>query len=214
MDIPRTEKVLKLLREHPDGLTLKELVIQTKCKSNKDAGNSIQLLKQRKDVNIIRKAPGHYKLDVVPDKRKAENQKKYKSVIDALTDFPDGITKKELSDSFNISPNALGNRIFSLRKKGHDIQFINGKYFLKATGSISPALVAKSVSLPKENPIEKKLKIPAEYQDAYIKLSDSDKIDFADMLRKSIYYRKSAIALLESNIEVESLLSSMEVCSV
>lgn len=212
MYIPRTKQTLKLLEENPDGLSIEDLEEMLGCKRR----SVFDVLKILKKTNPIEKNDrGRYILKPMSNKIDSPIPKdsskwittKLDKIVEAIHNSPNGLTRDELSKMFDITVSAVANRIFNLRKKGYDIKNVMGRY------EVPPAsvMVTKSASLPKDIPAEKNLKIPTGYQKAYKNLSDSDKIDFTDMLRKSIYYQKSAMALLESNIEVESLLSSMEV---
>lgn len=217
MGLPRTKQLLKLLEENPEGLNIYDLEERLGCK-RRSVFDALKVLKKTSKIDkdrrmrYILKAPDEIDTPTpTPEPPKPSSKwgmTKLDKIAEAIYNSPNGLTKVELSKMFNIKSGNISNRIFNLRRKGHNIQCIMGRYQMLS----APALVAKSASLPKEKPAEKNPAIPAEYQEAYRMLSDSDKVDFADMLRKSIYYRKSAIALLESNIEIESLLSSIEAC--
>lgn len=195
MEKPRTEKLLDLFKKNPDGLNMDQLVKLLKVKTKKDVGNTIQLLKHN-GYNIVNK-DGNYILDSknkLPKKRTALDK-----IIDLFLKYPDGITPIELAKVSDINKNALSNRIYYIKKRGHNVVYKNGKYYLLP-------------STTKETPAtsETKALIPNQFRDSFKSLSDNDKADCIDMLRKSLYYYKSALSLLESNKEVFEYVSLIE----
>ena len=90
----------------------------------------------------------------------------------------------------------------SLRKRGHNVTNKDDRYYLlsdKPTEDQKPT-----------NKTNNKALIPKGFRSTFKALSESDKADCIDMLRKSLYYYKSALSLLESNKEVLAYVSSIE----
>jgi biotin operon repressor len=196
MLLPRTERMIIILKKNPKGLTIKELIEQLNVKKQKDILNTISQLRRR-GVNVD-KNNGLYKLT---DKKTPVN-----SLFNMLAANPDGILVEEIIDKLNITRNALSNRLWYLRKKGFQTVYENNKYRLSNTPSPSinkPRRIKKNF-IKNDNSL-----IPKQYREVFLSLSDSDKTDCLDMLRKSLYYHKSAISLLESNQEVVSFIKEI-----
>lgn len=206
MEKPRTEKLLDLLKKSPDGLNMDQLVKLLKVKAKRDVGNTIQLLKHN-GYNIVSK-DGIYILD--SENKLPKNNTALDKLIDLLLKYPDGITPIELAKICNIKKNALSNRIFYIRKRGHNVVFKNDRYCLLPSTIKSP--VIRETTTTKETPATRETKalIPNQFRDTFKSLSDNDKADCIDMLRKSLYYYKSALSLLESNKEVFAYVSLIE----
>ncbi len=207
MEKPRTDKLLDLLKKSPDGLNMDQLIKLLKVKTKKDVGNTIQLLKHN-GYNIVNK-DGNYILD-------SENKlPKKKTALDKITDlflkYPDGITPIELAKISGINKNALSNRIYYIRKRGHNVVFKDDKYYLLPSTTKENPVIRETITT-KETPATRETKalIPNQFRDTFKSLSDNDKADCIDMLRKSLYYYKSALSLLESNKEVLAYVSLIE----
>ena len=207
MEKPRTERLIELLKEHPDGLTIPEMREMLSCKNNKDVGNTIQVLKQR-GVNLKSNGRGFYKL---LGEGNIVKPFAYDTILKALSKNKNGLTRGELAIQCDCNEKRIAYLIFVLRKKGHDIKFYDSKYFLlENTDTKSlPKETVQPDNIPVNNPASTINLIPKRYLKIFKTLSESDKIDCLDMLRKSLYYRKSALSLLESNEEVLSFVTSM-----
>jgi len=212
MKKPRTERLLDLLKENPDGLSLDQLIKMLKTKNGyRDIGNTLQLLKRggHKIVNHN----GNYMLyseKVPPPKRISAKD----NLIDVLSKHHDGISTNELIKSTKTNESALHNRIYWARKNGHNIEFREGKYFLSPGNLLRTVNRRKQLTNTQEQSsiknIDAKNFIPKQYHDALLNLSDANKADCIDMLFKSIYYYKSALSLLETNKELHEYISSLE----
>jgi biotin operon repressor len=196
MQLPKYERMNILLKENPEGLTMQELVKQLNVKKNKDILNTINQLKH-KGVSI-EKDNGLYKL-------KGKEAPYKNELFNLLAANPDGLTIQEIVDKLNTTKNALSNRLWYLRRKGIEIVFENFKY--KLTNKHSSDIKQNETKIIQNNSL-----IPKQYREVFLSLSDNDKTDCLDMLRKSLYYHKSALSLLESNKEVLSFISSIEEC--
>lgn len=203
MEKPRTEKLIELLKQYPDGLTMEQLVEMLKVKTPKDIGNTVQLLKQRQMQ--IKKINNKYMLIDNPVK-KALCSTSYDVIASALSKNPDGLTCIEIAKVLKVSKEAATNRIYHARQKGYLIEFKNGRYYYQGMKSLVK-IVEQPMSSENNRAIDL---IPKEFHEPFINLSEADRIDFIDMLRKSIYYRKSALSILESNAEVKKIVSSIE----
>lgn len=200
-----TEKMLKVFEEHPEGLTVDELRIKLSRKHNKDVQNTIQLLKQ--GGNKFDKDGNKYVLTKNSNKIRRNPTNKTQGTFDLIKASPDGITPEELAEKFDCDASIISSRIYRIRESGENIKFKFGKYHYVDGSKNAPDKTIESAPNTNETMANKLL--PKKYQPAFINLSDNDKVDCIDMLRKSLYYHKSAISLLESSMEIESFFSSI-----
>lgn len=197
MQKPHTEQTLEVFAKHPEGITMDQLRTKLKRKSNKDVQNTLQLLKKKGCP--ITKAGKVYTIS----NKSTSVSSGTDGLIELLRNNPNGISRNDLANFYKISLTAASNKIFFARQKGVDIQNIGGKYHYKGESiPATPKVVNQSA------PIVSKL-MSAKHREAFTHLSDIDKADCVDMLKKSLYYYKSATALIESNSEVLSFLSSI-----
>lgn len=198
MQKPHTEQMLEVFAKHPEGITMDQLRTELKRKNNKDVQNTLQLLK-KKGHQITRVG----KVYTINNKSTSVSSGT-DDLIELLRNNPNGISRNELANFYKISLIAASSKIFFARRKGVDIQTIGGKYHYKGEPiTTTPKVVNQSA------PMVSKL-MSAKHREAFTHLSDIDKADCIDMLKKSLYYYKSAVALIESNSEVLSFLSSLE----
>jgi biotin operon repressor len=140
---------------------------------------------------------------------------------DMLINNPDGITADEISKTLNSSMQSIYNAIYYLRKIGNDIYRKNDKYYLNsATKNTAMKNIAMKNTAIKNNDIYKpKLlqndninfsKIDNSTIDKIRKLPEQDRHDVYDMLKKSLYYQKSATALIEANETIIRLNDEVE----
>ena len=207
MAISHTDRLIDLLSNSPDGLPIEEIREKLNRKTNKDVQNTIQILK-KKGYAVVNNN-GIYRI-------KSINQKTYpiksaaEKTLDLLINNPDGLTSYEIAKLTETKQNNISGRIFFLRSKGYKIRMLNDKYIYhgKLTPPIKKSVPASTGIKPDKIHVNTDL-IPKHLHNSFLKLSDSDKIDCIDMLRKSLYYKQSAISLLESNERVESFVSSI-----
>jgi len=207
---PRTRNLLALFQENPEGFTVDVLVKKVKANKRKDVINSINTLRLHK--HNIQKIEDRYVYDkttpFVSNSSTSDN-----SLIKELEQHPEGCSTPELTKALNLKPSQVWNKVYYLKLSGYNIECVNHVYKLlpdsneprPATNKIDNPRPPKKSFTKNDDPL-----IPSQYYDTFQNLSESDKTDFIDMMRKSLYYRKSALALLESNEEVLSFLSSMK----
>lgn len=223
MEIPRTQRVLELLKANPKGISVDELCKRFN-KEPKDILNSYQLLKK---YNNIINDDGTIKL-IEAGKGKPKNRyiryldiELYKQIIDLIKTSPNGISCSELATACNTNKKTISNKIFLLKQKGYKIEARNRKYWYisgpdndgeQETKPVKIVPQSAGVKVRKENFDSPKFTnlIPKNLHPTFLNLSESDKIDCMDMLRKCLYYHKSALALLESSECVKSFVSSIE----
>ena len=120
-----------------------------------------------------------------------------------LSVHPQGISINEICEKFECEKQYVYNVSYSMRKKGINIISNNGIYrLIHGTPKETPksnSTIYEPQSQPPALIQTKSQIIPPEYSDMFNRLPDSDKIDCIDMLKKSLYYKKSALALIESN---------------
>lgn len=201
----RTDILLELFKINPNGLNMDQLIEMLKVKNKKDVGNTIQLLK-RNGKNICREGDIYKLIDNAPVQKNSLSPI-YNAIIKALSENPNGLTNLELTKICGTDKKTIINRIWYLRNKfKYNIPIKDGKYYYQKGSLNSPQ---NPVNNTKDTNHSNSL-IPKQYHDIFIKLSDNDKRDCIDMLRKSLYYQKSALSLLESNKEVLSFVTSIE----
>lgn len=203
MEETKQDRALKLLQENPDGVSVTEVKKYFGYTATKGATNLMYLLKKK--GYSIEKKNNIYKL---LSKKKGSTSLSIKSpsqldiILKALMENPTGVSGEGLASTSGSARSRIPNRVWHLRQRGYNIWFSNGIYRLEGEQHVAPVKkepVQKFVQhVPAPKNTTYKL-IPAEYRKAFLSLSDSDKSDCIDMIRKSVYYNKSAIALLESN---------------
>lgn len=156
---------------------------------------------------------------------KTENQieasEAYQQIIDILKTNPAGITTEDLTEKLQIEKQRLYNLCYALRKKGYNISFANNHYTLQ---SGTPKIQSQKNRHPKKGkynykyndgeitqvaPVKNQL-IPPEYKEAFENLPDTDKVECIKLMKKSVYYYKSALSLMESNQLAYNLLSNIQ----
>lgn len=207
---PRTRNLLALFQENPMGFTLDELAKKVKANKNKDVLNSIHRLRLHK--HNIQKIEDRYVYDKTTpfhSKRRSSDD----SLIKELDLHQEGLSILELEKALSLTSRQIRNKIHRLKLSGYNIENKNHVYkLLPGPNKSRPATNKIDQPRPPKKPYTKNddSLIPSQYYDTFQNLSESDKTDFIDMIRKSLYYRKSAIALLEANEEILSFLSSMK----
>lgn len=128
----------------------------------------------------------------------------YDQIVDLLRSNPDGVKSSDILEELEISSQYLYNSVYAIRKKGINIVFSNGIYYLK--NGKPKARTSGNRYKYKNNEIVKahpRLKInnfiPPEYKEAFENLPDKDKVECINLIKKSTYYKNAAIALMEAN---------------
>lgn len=124
------------------------------------------------------------------------------TIINLLKMYPDGVHTNEIINKTKLENQKLYNVIYSIRKKGHNIICNKGVYKLINEPNKDISDNTEKRIIKHNNNINLQFDtslIQNEYIDAFNNLPDTDKIDCIDMLKKSLYYKKSALALIESN---------------
>lgn len=122
------------------------------------------------------------------------------NLLRILERYPDGIKMEDLINESGFDHQQIYNITHALRKKGYRVLSTNGIYKLYENDSNEVIIPKKPKPSPKSPalPFNSSL-IPPEYMGMFNNLPDNDKVDCIDMLKKALYYRSSAIALIESN---------------
>jgi biotin operon repressor len=206
----RTRNLLALFQENPEGFTLDELAKKVNANKKKDVLNSIHRLRLHK--HNIQKIEDRYVYEKTAPYVSKSNPSD-NPLIKELEQHPKGLSTPELAKALELAPNQIWNKVYYLKLSGYNIECTNHVYKLLPDSNKS-RLATNKIDQPRppKKPYTKNddSLIPSQYYDTFQNLSESDKTDFIDMMRKSLYYRKSAIALLESNEEILSFLSSMK----
>jgi biotin operon repressor len=145
---------------------------------------------------------------------KIRNYGNYEKLISILKNNPNGISIKTIKNELKTSGNKLYTMIFNLKKKGFQIESIGGNYI---TTHVPDSIEYDNIPDSYDNIPKKKLatiipnsnnsllnentNIPSlkKHIERIANLPEQDRIDFYDMIKKSIYYQKSSIALIEAN---------------
>lgn len=212
MDIPNTLQMVELFEQHPAGLLLDEMRVKLNRKDNKAVQNTIQLLK--KQGYEIHNNGGIYSLGNKPILNELKDGPT-RITLELLRKNPDGMAPEKIAKECRCKKENISSRIFYLKQKGFNIINKNGKYFYvgESEPTVSKVVPTSAGVIPTNKSTNKSsitTLIPKHLHSTFLKLSDSDKIDCIDMLRKSLYYHKSALSLLESNECIESFVSSIE----
>ena len=131
-------------------------------------------------------------------------------VIKALVEsLPEGLSARELSDRVKIKLSSIYPLIFRLKKDGHKIGMNGNKYVYKPSQEVQSLLPTKA---PEKIRVKREYKSRQIYKDFGMpskkdisSLSPKERDDFFDMLQKSIFYKMSAQAIIQSHKVIESL---------
>lgn len=115
---------------------------------------------------------------------------------------PKGITVSELMAHFGINEQSVYGHVYAINKKSDlkKVISIKGRYlfdnkltkFHKTTEHCTPAIIGNN------NKLSLKKIVPDNLLKIIPKLTETDRNDFNDLLKKSYFYGRSAIALLEA----------------
>jgi predicted transcriptional regulator len=130
---------------------------------------------------------------------------KKQALLQMLQSSPNGITNSEIIASLKITTNSLYSTIHALRNDGVSIINMKGKYKLSNKKSNLPVL---QKSIPKPiNDVNHDIStsIPPRLLKKLENLPESDRNDFLDMFKKSVFYRLSAEAIIHANSVVDDV---------
>jgi hypothetical protein len=132
-----------------------------------------------------------------------------------LIDNPEGVSSINISKIFNANMQSIYNAIYYLRNNGYKILQTNGIYYLKSAPEIidNEITIVKNKDSNEPKPLQKVINlsnIDNSTIDKIRKLPEQDRIDVYDMLKKSLYYQKSATALIEANETIIRLNNEVE----
>ena len=133
----------------------------------------------------------------------------YDNIIQMIIKNPDGIKTVDITKTLKISKQQLFNSCYAIRTKGINIVNKSGIYYIKP-GPVkinhSKNKREKNRFLYRNNEVVKaapKTKIsgfiPPEYQTAFENLPENDKVECINLIKKAMYYKNAAIALMEAN---------------
>lgn len=136
-------------------------------------------------------------------------------VVELLQNHPEGLSTEEVMAMLSISKQAVYSAIhgFNKEKSGQKIENVNLKYKFSSKKQITntPATIDENTTKhPLSNiTLPAGVSLPAGYAKKLKTLSPDDVNNFCDMLKKSIFYQKSAAALVEANDAVNVLRESL-----
>lgn len=144
-------------------------------------------------------------------------QKIYNALIESM---PGGLSTDDIMNKFKLTKTSVYSQIHLINHHGDNslrqIENIGGTYFISEKDKKKAITQEQKTYLQNgstNNSYKKKKTknqvIPEHLYDTISELSDTDKNDFKDLLKKSIFYGKSSIALLEANEQVNSLMQEV-----
>jgi hypothetical protein len=122
-------------------------------------------------------------------------------LINLLESQPQGLSIQEISTALSIKQTSLYAIICHARKSGFKIKLKDNKYILTSQSNLPVSHTQQHVSQTTSSSLD----IPQKLLKDMKLLSDSDKNDFLDMLKKSIFYRISAEGIIQATKVVEQL---------
>jgi biotin operon repressor len=126
-----------------------------------------------------------------------------------------GVALEELIKIIGLTQTAVYSNIYQLRRKGHKIKSIQGKYYYYPKKEAAPLPISKELQtvLFEGNPIT--LEKKDEKQIASLlelsKLEGQGLEDYLDMVQKSAFYAQCAAAVVESHKVRERLRSQVSI---
>lgn len=140
-------------------------------------------------------------------------------ILIILKKYPEGINTENLLIEASVDRQTLYNSCYALRKKGYNIEQKNGIYKL-LNDTPQPEIKSKSKKgnynykykngeIEKISTVKNQL-IPEDYKKAFLNLPDNDKIECINLMKKSAYFYKSALALMESNQFAYDLINQIK----
>lgn len=128
-------------------------------------------------------------------------------VIKYLQQRHRSVSSEELTKNLEISKSRLYSTIHNINKKcdGFAIKNVNKKYILKAI-----EIRNRPVKYQQKNLQTHSIQIPSEFLKKVTLMSEPDRSDALEMLKKSFFYKKSAEALVEANEVIEQLRLTFE----
>lgn len=126
-------------------------------------------------------------------------------IFELLEKNPEGIKITDLMNELNLKKQSIYGSIYLLRRKGYKIKTKFDKY--KLINSEPKNKIDKTSQYNfeyKNNEVQQRKSnnnglIPTEYLKDFENLPENDKLECINLLKKSLYYKKSALSLLESN---------------
>jgi len=133
--------------------------------------------------------------------------------LSVLQQHPDGISKEELKTVINTSDSAVYSMIYGLRRlQGCKITNHKGIYKLKSSPKTETEIVVHQTQQQFQtqqsvSPSKTQSTLPngltLKEMESVSRLSSSDKDDYYDMIKKSVFYKLSAEAILAANSVVD-----------
>lgn len=210
-------KRIRELKRKTITITILEKIITTKINGHfptkEDIENNIKEGNERKCLSGI-------KNNVPQLEQRQQAQTNSKLIIDILKQHPEGISIEYLIDNLNTTKQSIYNYMNKLRSRKYNIVNMKGLYYLideKHTTEVTKKKYNYSYNkngiVEHENPdksIKKNNLIPIEYKTSFENLPDNDKIECINLMKKSMYYYKSALSLMDTNQMAFNLLSNMQ----
>lgn len=133
-------------------------------------------------------------------KNRTTKSPNYEKLLQILKKHPDGIHVESLIKKTNLDKSTIYTSIYALKRKKYNIIMTEHGYkIIKQNKSNNEIIIPpiNNKTLPQLD--FKNSLIPPEYKELFNNLPDNDKIDCINMLKKSMYHFKTAIALIEAN---------------
>lgn len=138
---------------------------------------------------------------------------KIEMFVDFLLQFPNGVHKDEIKAHFNIKDSQVYTMMNALRRKGYKIKNNDSKYQIKYTPMPKDVVPAQntSVQVTQKSDIKvqghskKKITLSLEDMRTVDHLPPEDRNDYIDLIKKAMFYKGCAEALLMASSYAENL---------
>ena len=226
--------IIHLLLKNPEGITYDEIIKVTNCTKDsiysllkrirKHKTYDYSIMSINKIVRILVSGNKPTETDIQNNIEEIKNYSRSKArsnnghtkirnfekLISILKNNPNGISTKTIMKNLGLKKNSLYSMIYALREKGFKITTKDGNYIIRHISDLDRVSENKPATIiPNSNNslLNKNTNNPSlkKYIERIANLPNHDRIDVYDMIKKSIYYQKSAIALIEANEEIVQL---------
>lgn len=126
-----------------------------------------------------------------------------------LLDAQGEMASAQLMQALNISHSSLYSAVHDYNKRKNGRKIINHKFRYRAIGKKSNVPAIPEKVPPVKNPPLNGLHLQSGFLKKLKSLPPSDLDDCLDMLKKSAFYNKSAVALIEVNESVAALRNTL-----
>jgi len=128
-------------------------------------------------------------------------------VLSMLQEHSEGVTKEDLKVAANTTDSSIYSIANALRRQGFKIKNDRNRYILKSPKEPTKEIIVHQASQQSVSPSKAQSKLPngltLKEMESVSRLSSSDKDDYYEMIKKSIFYKLSAEAILTANSVVD-----------